>query len=158
MYYTPSEIAKKKLLPLSFDDIKQFFVESKEPSDDSTVFVFYISYLCAQGDIARVKELIELLGEDALTILDTPHERFLARAINVALLWNSDDIGYEFFVLFSSLGVKYCSDIYGNPWEQLFNTAWVDPISLELIGYRDDEEFIPLYNDCEDYIRINRLN
>jgi hypothetical protein len=152
MYYTPSEIAKQKLPSLTFEEIRQYFIDCQEPSDDTTVIVFYMCYLCAQGDIANVKELIGLLGNDAVVILDTPHERFSSRAINVALLWNSGELGYEFFVLFSSLGATYHSDIYGYPWEQLGKTVWVDPFSLEVFGYRDDEEFIPLYDDCEEYI------
>ncbi len=152
--------AKAALPPKNIDEIRDYLEEKQAQIDDISVKIVYLGYLCARGMLDEATTFIGTLGEDTWQILNTPHNIFYGGTVfHVALVWNSGDLGRLFFELMWSNGAEYYENSYGEfPWEQLGDNArWVNPIGYNIIGERNPNEFVELYDNLYELYNLEEF-
>jgi hypothetical protein len=148
----------KELLPKrSFKDIQDHFrLFGKDVDDESShdyfeIVVFYIGYLCARGEIEKIKKTIDEAAdkEFLLEILNYPlYEFHGGTVLHMALKYNKS---FELFELLWNNGAKDHKDSYDElPWEQK-DQRWVLPITDEDYE-KDNEEFVDFYKEIKDIV------
>lgn len=114
-----------------------------EPVDDLTVNALYLGYLCAGGNIERIKAFVrETEPRDLREILNcAPDLQWNGTCLHMLLGWNTGAEAHEIFDFLVQHGAEYVRDGYGfYPWQKL-GFVWITPIDYIEIGERDQDEF-----------------
>jgi hypothetical protein len=152
--------AKATMPARNMIEVRNYLAENEQPIDDVSVKIVYLGYLCARGMLNEASDFIGTLGDDTWQVLNTPHNIFYNGTVfHVALVWNSGDLGQSFFELMWSNGAQYYENSYGEfPWEQLGEGArWINPIGYNIIGNRDPDEFVELYDHLYELYNLEEF-
>jgi len=107
--------------------------------------VLFLGHLCACGLFDEAEQFI-LLTEDKVELLNTRcYNLYSGTVLNMALYWNSGDLGYKFFTMLTSYGAGWHPDVYGLFPHQQTGTLWTTITTMEVIGKRNPDEFTMLY-------------
>ena len=141
----------------SYEEIYDFLVENQYESDKFNTDVVYLGYLCAKGDIDVATNFVNSL-DNKKQVLNNQHILlYSGTVLNVALFWNSNDLGWQFFNLLWSNGAEFKTDYYGKfPFEQLDGLSWFTPLDYFNFGERDDIEFFKFYQEIKTDFYLNR--
>jgi hypothetical protein len=125
-------------------------VELRRSGKDSGVVAekaMWLVYLCAKGDMNRVKDFIQTADSSELRdILNKKlWDNYDGTVLNAILYWNSGNKALDLFELMVEHGADPVRDYYGNfPWENVA-PLWVLPFGGGRIGERDMNEFEETY-------------
>jgi hypothetical protein len=104
----------------SIHDIEYTLVQQGRYSDKD-VKLFYLGYLCCQGDYASIVVFLQTLDDDEKRILlnEKPYDFYEGTVLHVLLYWNSGNSAINIFDLLVEHGAEFVQDYYGHlPWEQ----------------------------------------
>lgn len=135
--------ARSRLPYFTLDQVHALTADIDEPVDDLTARALYLGYLCAGGNIERIKAFIrETEPEDLREILNcAPDLQWNGTSLHMLLSWNTGAEAHEIFDLLVQHGAEYVRDGYGfYPWQKL-GSVWITPIEYVEIGERNEEEF-----------------
>lgn len=107
--------------------------------------VLFLGHLCACGLIDEAEAFIRTI-ENLSELLNTRScQMYGGTVLNMALYWNSGDLGYKFFTMLTSYGATIMIDAYNLfPHEQT-GTIWSSITDNQIIGKRNPSEFTMLY-------------
>jgi hypothetical protein len=104
----------------SIYDIENALLQQGHYSDKN-VKLFYLGYLCCQGDYASIAVFLQTLDDDEKRIIlnETPYDFYEGTVLHVLLYWNSGNSAINIFDMLVEHGAEFVRDYYGNlPWEQ----------------------------------------
>ena len=144
-----SSEAQKQLLEYTLTEFCILLRRNGAHKDYIEEKTMYLNYLCARGDIQKVKEFIKELESDRKelkTILNMKqYEFWYGTILHTVLYWNTNKTAIELYTLLVELGARNIKDYYEVfPWE-LDISNWIDLITGNLIGIRDLSEFKETY-------------
>jgi hypothetical protein len=104
----------------SIYDIENMLLEQGRymPQD---VNLFYLGYLCCQGDYASIVVFLQTLEDEEKRIIlnEKPYDFYEGTVLHVLLYWNYGNNAINIFDLLVEHGAEFTRDYYGElPWEQ----------------------------------------
>ena len=125
-----------------------------QDTDELSVKAQYLGYLCAKGDIDKIKRFVlqNRAGELEDIVNHRPKSQQSRTCLHMVMYWNTGAKALEMFNLLVTHGaIFYKDDNNKFPWE-IVELSWVTPISLSYLGQRDVEEFQTTMTDlCKKY-------
>jgi hypothetical protein len=126
------------------------------PVNENNEKTLWLNYLCAKGDIVRVKEFLAMTNYDELKhILNTKlFEQFDGTVLHTTLYWNSGNQAIDLYELLVEHGADPCLDYYYEmPWHNR-STRWIVPFGT-YIGERFNDEFEETYQFLREAYESN---
>ena len=144
---TASIEAQRKITPKTMDEIREWLLSKGEPTDEQNVNICYLMHLCIRGKLDATIAFLDHLGSSVKDVVNSTCPKFhRGTPLHVALCWNSGEIGHQFFQNLWDYGADYYYDSYGHlPWDQIREIRWIDPITEQILGTRDANEFTEGY-------------
>jgi hypothetical protein len=148
----------RALLPdYTFEEIQSLLKETDELTDKLSVKSHYLGYLCAKGDLDKIKRFIlqNRAGELEEIVNHRPEKQWKGTCLHMVTYWNTGDKALEIFKLLVTHGAIFYEDGYGKfPWE-ITGVRWLDPITMSYLGERDMNEFT---STITDFCRMYRID
>jgi hypothetical protein len=107
--------------------------------------VLFLGHLCACGLYNEAEAFITTI-ENKSELLNSRNDLlYEGTVLNMALYWNSGDLGYKFFTMLTSYGAMIMPDGYNLLPHEQTGTIWSSMMDNYYIGNRDPSEFTTLY-------------
>jgi len=154
LHSTVAQQILKDTYPITFDEfIREITAVHKREYTPLEKNVLFLAHLCACGLLNEANEFI-LTIENHHELLDTTmFQLYDGTVLNMALYWNSGDLGYEFFKMLTSYGAYIYYDCYDCLPYQQDGTFWTTIIDDQPIGKRNPTEFQSVYTKINEELK-----
>ena len=129
------------LSPYKKESDVQYWLPRVYQNDDwFTVQTVYLGYVCAQGDLAKIKRVLQ--DPLAKVMMNSKQAIFNGGTVlHMALFWNTGDTAVELYKLLTTCGAKPgMNDDEELPWEQT-GFIWVNYLNPYNLGTRNEREY-----------------
>ena len=152
--------ARSLLHDYTIEQVQRLLQETDESTDELSVKAHYLGYLCARGDIVKIKRFIlqNRAGELEEIVNHRPEKQWKGTCLHMVTYWNTGDKALEMFKLLVTHGAIFYEDGYGKfPWE-ITGVRWLAPITMSYLGERDMNEFTSTITDLCRMYRIDQAS
>jgi len=152
------ESAQKCLKKMSPDEVRICVARKKLSFKDNVIFrAHYLAHLCALGDYNVILGTLNAFSVDKVELEQIMNYRirvmngnvpvYEGTLLHIALYWNTDQKAIDLYDLLTTYGAKLSRNYYGEyPWMQSGDN-WINPLTCESYGERDDSDFDDIYDD-----------